>query len=430
MISLKLIVEDEDIMEKINQNLSPQIRVWGIKRTNQSFSAYQLCDSRIYEYLIPTYSFLPPHPSSFLGQRILQYANEAGDFDKFCERQVEVSTFWENVEEEYIKPLLNAYDSETRDSLERALYDPEKPPKVQNEAGEERELVPPNDEEGDEPIVANDAPLAAADSSDNVSQEVAGEQGKRETQELSLVAKGIKELRQAYLTAKRAYRISPERLQRVHDAFEPYRGTHSFHNYTVDKSHTDPSAKRVIRSFTVNPHPIMIGGSEWLSLKVHGQSFMMHQIRKMVGMVALVIRSGCEPHRIVESYGKAKISIPKAPGLGLLLERPVFDSYNKRAVADFGWQALDFDQYQKEIEEFKQREIYERIYREEANDNVFSNFFNHIDGFQESTFLFLTSKGIDAVSEGTQEGVEKDSAVLETVDSEAEEQADGQGAEG
>src|SRR6201999_1498887 len=34
VISLKLIIEDTDIVRKINENLPPQIRVWGIERTN------------------------------------------------------------------------------------------------------------------------------------------------------------------------------------------------------------------------------------------------------------------------------------------------------------------------------------------------------------------------------------------------------------
>ena len=59
---------------------------------------------------------------------------------------------------------------------------------------------------------------------------------------------------------------------------------------------------------------------EWLSLKVHGQSFMMHQIRKMVGMVALLVRCGSDLSTLNDSFGQDKYSIPKVPGLGLLLE--------------------------------------------------------------------------------------------------------------
>jgi tRNA pseudouridine38-40 synthase len=56
--------------------------------------------------------------------------------------------------------------------------------------------------------------------------------------------------------------------------------------------------------------------------------------------------------------------------LGLLLERPTFDSYNNRAKRDLGRESIDFDKFRKEMDEFKQREIYERIYREEEKDNM------------------------------------------------------------
>ena len=36
------------------------------------------------------------------------------------------------------------------------------------------------------------------------------------------------------------------------------------------------------------------------------------------------------------------------------------------------------------------------MYRDEEKDNVYGNFFNHIDSFPEPTFLFVTSGGIKA----------------------------------
>jgi tRNA pseudouridine38-40 synthase len=97
---------------------------------------------------------------------------------------------------------------------------------------------------------------------------------------------------------------------------------------------------------------------------------MMHQIRKMVAMVALVVRCGCDPKVIQDSYGPTRIPIPKVPGLGLLLERPLFESYNKRAQSEFGKNPIDFAKYEKEMEEFKQREIYNRIFHEEEESNA------------------------------------------------------------
>jgi tRNA pseudouridine38-40 synthase len=86
-------------------------------------------------------------------------------------------------------------------------------------------------------------------------------------------------------------------------------------------------------------------------------------------MVALVVRCGADPSIIRESYGVDRISIPKAPGLGLLLERPVFDSYNTGLAVKNERGPVGFEKYEKEMEEFKQREIYERIFREEERDH-------------------------------------------------------------
>ena len=180
----------------------------------------------------------------------------------------------------------------------------------------------------------------------------------------------INELRTAYTQAKKVYRIHPDRLARIRSSLSRYVGTHNYHNYTVNKPARDPSAKRVIKTFVVDDKPILINDTEWLSLKVHGQSFMMHQIRKMVSMVALVVRCGGHEGRIQDSYTAEKFIIPKAPGLGLLLERPVFDTYNERMRGEEDRGPVSFEKYEKEMNEFKQREIYERIFREEERDNT------------------------------------------------------------
>ena len=61
-----------------------------------------------------------------------------------------------------------------------------------------------------------------------------------------------------------------------------------------------------------------------------------------------------------------------------------------------GRDKLEFSKYEKELEAFKEREIYERIFREEEEKNEFGRFFNHVDNFKEQYFLYVTSKGGDA----------------------------------
>lgn len=423
VISLKLIVEEPDIIQKINENLPPQIRVWGIERTNGSFSCYQTCDSRWYEYLIPTHSFIPPHPQSFLAQKLFESAEKEGKLEDYQSRQEDCAGFWQHVEETYVKPILDKLDPELADAVIASIHSPvEEEVAPKQEAKKEAEKAPSLKIEG----VTSEVNATVADSSkrkrmdeynepqspkklktgsedvkledetsedfknaivsksqESVKQESPSkEQTKAKEEEpdsgrttedsrsvLSPLEAAIKEVKAAYITAKKAYRISSTRRARVQEALDCYLGTRNFHNYTIQKSFSDPSAKRVIRSFKVGPKPIIINDTEWLSLKVHGQSFMMHQIRKMVAMVALVVRCGSPLSIIQDSYGAQNISIPKAPGLGLLLERPVFDSYNEKAVNEFNREKINFDKYQKEMEEFKQREIYDRIFREEEKDH-------------------------------------------------------------
>ncbi|KAF1991065.1 tRNA pseudouridine synthase A [Aulographum hederae CBS 113979] len=406
VISLKLIIEDGDIVEKINSHLSPQIRVWGIERTTGSFSCYQACDSRWYEYLIPTHCFLPPHPSSILGKKLVELAGEVGDLDGYMARQEEVKNYWAEVDENIIKPILESLDENIRERVYKALYESDTDPELPDSAGESAPIVEAAADmalDAKEETIESDTTAAASTSNDpekgddsTAPIDADEKEQKPQNPEKAALNAAIKQLKAAYMSAKRAYRIPASRQRRVQQALEAYVGTYNYHNYTIKKSATDPSAKRHIKSFKAAANPIIVGDTEWLSLKVHGQSFMMHQIRKMVGMAALVVRSGCPIERIKESFGRDALAIPKAPGLGLLLERPIFENYNKKQAKTFQRATIDFERYEKEMEEFKQREIYERIWKEEKEENMFHAFFAHIDNFREPHFLYLSSKGIAA----------------------------------
>ncbi|MCJ1471178.1 tRNA pseudouridine synthase 1 [Pseudocyphellaria aurata] len=431
LISLKLIIEDPDIVQKINEKLTPQIRVFGIERTNGSFSAYQFCDSRIYEYLIPTHAFLPPHPDSFLGKKLVELAEEANDLEGYQNRQRDVLNFWEETEEHYFKPILEPLDPSIRPAIPRALFELEANhshgvmsadslDQVESETtlqhfkdsvlgldelatdGANRQSGASKTEEPDQrPVNAENAQPTRKLKEDGTiedRQDTSDQLGNSVPKHTdpSPLDIAIKKLRAQCIAAKKAYRIHPDRLARVRSSLSLFLGSQNYHNYTVNKDFRSASAKRVIKSFVVHDQPILINGTEWLSLKVHGQSFMMHQIRKMVSMVALVVRCGCHEARLQDSFMKERLSIPKAPGLGLLLERPVFDTYNERLVGQYGREKIDFGKFEGVMEEFKQREIYARIFREEERDNSFHTFFSSIDNFKSSQFLYLSSVGLPA----------------------------------
>ncbi|PNY29730.1 tRNA pseudouridine synthase 1 [Tolypocladium capitatum] len=422
VISLKLIIEEEGIVDRINALLPEQIRVWGIQRTNNSFNCYQYCDSRWYEYLMPSYCLLPPHPQTFLGRKVAELTREYGAEEVLKARMADVKDFWTDVEEREVKPILAALDAEVRAAvLERVhVADVEEPETDKAGASEAK----------DEPATApKTEPAHGATGTE------ANGQGAKATlasvrpkhRELGPVDFALRDIKAAYVAAKRRYRVGTERLQRLQAALDKFVGTNNFHNYTVQKPFADASAKRHIKSFVVNPQPIIIGDTEWLSLKVHGQSFMMHQIRKMVGMVSLAVRCGTDLDMIEQSYQNRKIAIPKAPGLGLLLERPVFENYNRRATDSLGRREIDFDGYDEELQAFKDKHIYTRIFDVEEKENTFHAFFNQIDQFRSNHFLWLTAGGL-AVAEILKSAGGK---VQEDVDKElGDEDEDPEGGEG
>lgn len=419
VISLKLTIEDPEIVQKINEKLPEQIRVWGFLRTNNAFNCYQACDSRWYEYLLPSYTLLPPHPQTFLGKKVTEAAKEKGVYDDCLKAWDDVKDYWDEVEKNEIQPILDRLDEKTREEVRRLMHaeddsiskdqDKEKEAEAEAEAVEQStvEAEPESavqsagdedaskkrkaednadeaavkktktEEESTEPTAETSEvqPEQTTDAMDIDSKPAEGEDSAEKAEEVPAKPKyqpspaelALKEIKAAYIAAKRRYRVTPRRIQQLQDALDQYKGTNNFHNYTIQKTFKDPSAKRLIRSFVVNPEPIQIRDTEWLSLKVHGQSFMMHQIRKMVAMAVLCVRCAVPLERIKESYGPKRISIPKAPGLGLLLERPVFESYSRKAQ-ESGKDVLNFNKYEKEIEEFKHKQIYSRIWDTEEKE--------------------------------------------------------------
>lgn len=66
--------------------------------------------------------------------------------------------------------------------------------------------------------------------------------------------------------------------------------------------------------------PFICKGLEFSELRVKGQSFMLHQIRKMVGLTIAVARGLASLHTIHRAWKTERLDLPVAPGLGLILE--------------------------------------------------------------------------------------------------------------
>lgn len=261
------------VVENINQHLPEKIRVWGLNRVTKGFNCKNMCGSRVYEYLIPSYVVLPPRADSYLGKKLGMTTDVK---------------FWADL----------------------------------------------------------------ADKSD-----------------------------QEKYQALKDYRISEKLLSDLKAVFQIYQGGHNFHNYTIGKDFLDPSSKRYIDSVNVSD-PQIIDNTEWISIKLHGQSFMIHQIRKIISMGILTIRTDTPLAKVQQTFNNHKLNIPKAPSLGLLLEHPVYDGYNRLITNKFTHLSpITFEPYQSEIDGFKKNSIYMEIYEQENQEWVFWKYFRYLDDF-------------------------------------------------
>eukprot|EP00049_Salpingoeca_infusionum_P012601 m.231666 g.231666 ORF g.231666 m.231666 type:complete len:588 (+) comp15221_c0_seq4:2-1765(+) len=176
-------------------------------------------------------------------------------------------------------------------------------------------------------------------------------------------------------TPRHDYRVTAERLATFNTVLKQYEGTHRFHNYTSGRPMSDPSVSRFIKSFKALP-PFEHDGLEWIQVQVEGQSFMLHQIRKMIGMAVAVTRGYAEMKHVFLSFNKAHVDVPKIPGIGLLLDCPLFDNYNKKFKDSHP--PLTFEDQFEVAEAFKREHIINGILETEKNDAVIRSWLSRL----------------------------------------------------
>ncbi|XP_027627209.1 tRNA pseudouridine synthase A [Tupaia chinensis] len=206
-----------------------------------------------------------------------------------------------------------------------------------------------------------------------------------------------------------SYRLSPEALQQVNRLLACYQGTHNFHNFTSQKGPREPSARRFVLEMYCE-EPFEREGLEFAVIKVKGQSFMTHQIRKMVGLLVAIVK-GYAPESVLErSWGEAKVHVPKAPGLGLVLERVHFEKYNQRFGTDGLHEPLDWAQEEARATAFKEQHIFPSIVRTERLERSMAQWLSTLPAhdFSASATAAGTGTKVPSPPEGSEGGGDTD----------------------
>ncbi|XP_049776844.1 pseudouridylate synthase 1 homolog isoform X1 [Schistocerca cancellata] len=168
------------------------------------------------------------------------------------------------------------------------------------------------------------------------------------------------------------FRVSSTIINNVNSVLKMFEGTHNFHNFTSRKKPLDPSAHRYIMNFVCG-EPFTSENMEFCTIKIKGQSFMLHQIRKMIGLAVAVSRGHTTIETINKSWKPDRIDIPMAPGVGLVLEEVHYDRYNKRYGNDGLHEPLTWDDVEKELITFREKYIYSAIVNTEISEKCFLN---------------------------------------------------------
>ena len=115
---------------------------------------------------------------------------------------------------------------------------------------------------------------------------------------------------------------------RLLELFSQYKGSHNYHNFTPGGRSDDPSMKRFIHAINVKVE--WLDDSEpMLIIAVKGQSFLLNQIRKMIGLVVQIVRGTAPEDAISRCFSLShKYSIYMAPAAGLVLDSVIRKLYH------------------------------------------------------------------------------------------------------
>lgn len=124
---------------------------------------------------------------------------------------------------------------------------------------------------------------------------------------------------------------NPQIIDKLNFILNLFHGNHNFHNFTVQN--VQSATIRYIKDIHVN-YIKKINGIEYVEVFLHGDSFIMHQIRKMIAFAIFMYRN-YDDNMLIEQHYNIIFSenhyyIPKAPSEYLYLYNIHFDDFNKR----------------------------------------------------------------------------------------------------
>ncbi|PIA32866.1 hypothetical protein AQUCO_04300063v1 [Aquilegia coerulea] len=355
VVSGRFYIDPPGFIDRLNSILPNQIRIFGFKRTTSSFNAKKFCDRRRYVYLIPVFALdCNSHPDRESVLASLGSENELVKCLECSERGRKVAgamgkhnnNAWK-VDDNESKVELESGDCLNNNGSSEIIVEIESGVSLNNNGIVAMEVKEEN--------LSNEIKVelesgVSSNNDDIVAMEVKDE--KVGLDSVNVDEKGLSKKGSGFCYGEQ----EKERFNRI---LNSYVGTHNFHNFTTRIKAEDPSAIRYIISFTANT-VVTVDGIDFVKCEVVGQSFMLHQIRKLIGLAVAIMRN-CAPESLIE-YALQKdvnINVPTAPEVGLFLDECFFTSYNQKWKDTH--EEISMEAYAEQAEDFKMKQVYSHI---------------------------------------------------------------------
>ncbi|TPX68399.1 hypothetical protein SpCBS45565_g03168 [Spizellomyces sp. 'palustris'] len=195
------------------------------------------------------------------------------------------------------------------------------------------------------------------------------------------------------LSLTRQYRITEDQVKAMNHILAMYNGTHNWHNYIPGAKYEDSRCYMRIINIECSA-PEVHFGMEWLRFKVQAKAFARYQVRKMMAMAIMVIRTNTPRSIVANSFGYAKIEIPEAPAMGLILDEPHYDTFNSDCERRSDPKGIHFDKYLPAVTEFRHHSLHDSVYRAELESMKFNEWARNLDAYSFLYTYYLNERGV------------------------------------
>ncbi|RCV07702.1 hypothetical protein SETIT_1G266700v2 [Setaria italica] len=391
VVSGRFYVDPPGFIDRLNAQLAPQIHAYGYVRVTNSFSAKKFCDRRRYLYLLPVFALDPSaHPDR---EAVMASMGSGSELTKCLEcsergrkvpgvmgREGKLPSPGVNGTDAPVEGTVNTHDESG--SIGAAKGDP---------------TVSEETQAGNAELGSNGASDVVPSGSADADASIGNEENKLEATATEEKVQGMdfeNSNGEEKPPTKSDFSYNDEMKERFNRILKYYVGTHNFHNFTTRTKAEDPAAKRFIISFAAD-RVVSLDGIDFVRCEVVGQSFMLHQIRKMIGLAVAVMRN-CAPESIYDvAFRKdVKLNVPTAPEVGLYLDECMFTSYNKKWKDSH--EAVSMEPYCEEAEEFKVKYIFPHIAAMEHKEGAVALWLHSLNHRNYPDFRYMETAGAEA----------------------------------